>query len=78
MAHTNKVLKSFNLPGDHICVDLFRRPDGTFGYEEFRREPEDGRGWFAIGFHDHRRFRTAEDALNDARKVIAWLGDVAR
>ena len=23
------------------CVDLFRRPDGTFGYEEFRRDPED-------------------------------------
>ncbi|HEY2564091.1 MAG TPA: hypothetical protein VGI44_10300, partial [Acidimicrobiales bacterium] len=23
------------------CVDIFSRPDGTFGFEEFRRDPED-------------------------------------
>ena len=23
------------------CVDVFSRPDGTFGFEEFRRDPED-------------------------------------
>jgi hypothetical protein len=23
------------------CVDFFSRPDGTFGFEEFRRDPED-------------------------------------
>jgi len=26
------------------CVDVFARPDGTFGFEEFRRDPED-MGW---------------------------------
>jgi hypothetical protein len=23
------------------CVDLFQRPDGTWGFEEFRRDVED-------------------------------------
>ncbi len=23
------------------CVDIFKRPEGTFGFEEFRRDPED-------------------------------------
>ena len=30
-----------NLEHDR-CVDLFSRPDDTFGFEEFRRDPEDG------------------------------------
>ncbi len=24
------------------CVDLFSRPDGSYGFEEFRRDVEDG------------------------------------
>ncbi len=27
------------------CVDLFRRPDGSFGFEEFRRDVEDAGNW---------------------------------
>ena len=27
------------------CVDLFSRPDGSFGFEEFRRDPEDRGEW---------------------------------
>ena len=29
-----------NLEHDR-CVDLFRRPDGSYGFEEFRRDVED-------------------------------------
>jgi hypothetical protein len=35
------VLASIETGDGHRCVDLFRRLDGTFGYEEFRRDPED-------------------------------------
>jgi len=43
-----RVIASFNNPaGDH-CVDIFVRDDGTFGFEEYRRDPEDMRGWFPL------------------------------
>jgi hypothetical protein len=30
------------------CVDLFRRPDGSFGFELFRRDVEDEGRWTPI------------------------------
>jgi len=39
---SNKVLASLeNSYGDY-CVDIFTRPDGSFGFEEHRRDPEEG------------------------------------
>lgn len=75
MSHKNKVIHSINLPGDHVCVDVFMRPDGGFGFDEFRRDPEDVRGWFSIGHHGGDRFDSAEAALAAARRRIAWLED---
>lgn len=69
----NTVLHSVNLSGDVICVDVFRRPDGTYGFEEFRRDPEDGRGWFAIGHHDHHIFTTEAQACQAACDTVGWL-----
>lgn len=73
MAHKNKVVRSINLAGEHVCVDIFIRPDGSFGFDEFRREPEDTRGWFSIGHYGDREFATAEAALFAARKTVQWL-----
>lgn len=75
MAHLNKVIRSINLPGETICVDLFERPDGSFGFDEFRRDPEDGRGWFSIGHHGAARFGSFDEALNAARTAVHWLDD---
>lgn len=75
MAHANKVIHSINLPGDNICVDVFRRPDGTFGFDEFRRDPEDYRGWYSIGHHGAADFDTADAALGAAKAKVAWLED---
>lgn len=75
MAHLNKVIRSINLPGETICVDLFERPDGSFGFDEFRRDPEDGRGWFSIGHHGAARFDSFDEALNAARAAVHWLDD---
>ncbi|WP_425074170.1 hypothetical protein [Sagittula sp. S175] len=76
MAHENTVLRSINLPGEAICVDIFRRPDGSFGFDEFRRDPEDGRGWYSIGFHGTQRFDTEAEALAAARTAVHWLADL--
>jgi hypothetical protein len=73
MAHANTVLRSINDQGADRCVDLFRRPDGSVGFEEFRRDVEDARGWFPIGGHSHRVFATEAQALAAARTAVAWL-----
>lgn len=74
MAHVNKVLRSMNDPGAARCVDIYRRPDGTIGFEEFRRDVEDGRGWFPIGGHSNRVFTGEAEALAAALAAVAWLG----
>ena len=55
------------------CVDLFRRPDGTHGFEEVRRDVEDARGWFPIGGHAARSFGDEAAALEAALAAVPWL-----
>ena len=73
MAEKNLVLQSINSEDESRCVDVFQRPDGTYGFEEFRRDREDGRGWFAISMYSDKVFPTAEAALAEARLKITWL-----
>ncbi len=73
MAPVNKVTRSIETPDGGRCVDLFHRPGGSFGFEEYRRDPEDGSGWFPIGFHADSAFPTAAAALAEARQRVAWL-----
>ena len=77
MAHENKVLRCIETPDGGRCVDLFVRPDGTFGFEEYRRDSEDGRGWFPIGFHQDEVFLSEADALKAALLSVAWLKEFA-
>jgi len=68
-----KVLASLeNSAGDH-CVDIFARADGTFGFEEYRRDPEDVSGWFSLHRYSGQVFATAEDALAQAKSKVAWM-----
>ena len=76
MAHENKVLRSIETPDGGRCVDIFVRPDATYGFEEFRRDVEDGRGWFATGHHAYRVFETEQSALAAALSGVAWLRTV--
>jgi len=55
------------------CVDLFLRPDGTFGFEEFRRDPEDAGAWTPVQFYARQTFGSKEEALAAAKKAVAWL-----
>jgi len=75
MPGENRVLRSIETPDGGRCVDIFVRPDGSFGFEEYRREIEDGRGWFPIGFHAEKSFATEQETLNQALKAIPWLKD---
>lgn len=75
MAHINKVVRSINLDGEAICVDIFLRADGTYGFDDFRRDPEDGRGWYGIGPHGAASFGTFEQALAETKVKVHWLAD---
>jgi hypothetical protein len=69
-----------SLEGEHglRCVDIFRRPDGTFGYEEFRRDPEDQGAWTPVGFSAGLSFADATQARAAAARTVTWLGDGGR
>ena len=69
----NKVLQSINQEGELRCIDVFLRPDGTFGFEEYRRDPEDGRGWFPVGFYYEQFFESSADAVVAAKARVSWL-----
>jgi hypothetical protein len=78
MAHANRVLRSIETDDGGRCVDIFVRPDGTFGFEEYRRDVEDTRGWQPIGYHASKSFMDAEEAYAGALKTVAWLHDIVQ
>ena len=73
VAHANRVLRSIETGDGGRCVDVFVRPDGTFGFEEYRRDAEDARGWFPIGFHAGKVYPSEVDAFVAATQTVAWL-----
>ncbi len=62
-----RVLASPSTPAVDRCVDIFTRPDGTFGFEEFRRDPEDMGAWTPVAYYSERRFSTEADVLAASR-----------
>ena len=59
------------------CVDLFRRPDGTFGFEEFRRDVEDAGAWTPVAYYSGVAYASHEAALDAATAAVAWLAAIA-
>jgi hypothetical protein len=67
------VLTSLEDPQGQRCVDLFRRDDGSFGFREFRRDPEDGGGWTPTRDYSHLRYDSKDAALQAAAATLGWL-----
>ena len=67
-----KIVKRIESGTGDRAIEIFLRPDGSYGFEEFRFvQPENA--WIPIGpgtvpFHD-----SAETAEADARGRIDWL-----
>jgi hypothetical protein len=70
------VLASPSTPAVDRCVDIFRRADGTFGFEEFRRDPEDMGRWTPIAHFSGREFSTERETVSAARDAVPWLSSV--
>jgi hypothetical protein len=67
------VVASFENETHDRCVDLFRRPDGTFGFEEFRRDVEDRGAWTPVAFYSGGTYPTHDAARAAGIKVVPWL-----
>lgn len=78
MSERNLVLRSIESPDGRLCVDIFRRPDGQFGFAEFRRDPEDTSGWHPTGLGAVTPLASVDSALADACRRITWLANLLR
>ena len=67
------VLKSISNTENNLCVDIFQRDDGSFGFEEYRRDVESNEGWFKTGFYENYKFKTQEEAYFKAKEYVDWL-----
>ena len=67
------VLQSIETPTGDYCVDIFTREDGSFGYEEFRRDIEDQGRWTGINYYSQLSFGTQDEAISSARDNVAWF-----
>jgi hypothetical protein len=67
------VYLSIENPEQDRCVDLFSRPDGSHGFEEFRCDPEDLGRWTPVHYFADATYDTARAALQAALELVAWL-----
>jgi hypothetical protein len=57
------------------CVDLFLRPDGSYGFEEFRRDAEDRGEWTPVWYYSGLTFPSQAAALAAAARSVMWLAE---
>jgi hypothetical protein len=72
------VLSSIETFEGDRCVDIFQREDGSFGFDEFRRDPETKTGWFRTGHFEKDVFAVREDALAEAKRRVIWLDEALK
>jgi hypothetical protein len=72
---TTRVIRSLHNDEVDRCVDIVKHADGTFGFKEFRRDPEDRGGWTLVSYNPRRIYSTEEEATTAANAAVAWLRD---
>jgi hypothetical protein len=71
------VLASIENAEGNRCVDLFMRSDRSYGFEEFRRDPEDAGAWTPIRYYSGASYASKEEAAAAATRSIAWLAEAS-
>jgi hypothetical protein len=72
---TSHVIRSLHNNEVDRCVDILRHEDGTFGFKEFRRDPEDRGGWTLVSYNPRKVYSTEDQAIAAARAAVVWLRD---
>jgi hypothetical protein len=60
-------------PQHDRCVNIFTRPEGSFGFEEFRRDAEDAGAWTPVSYFCSLRYASKGEALAGAARRVGWL-----
>jgi hypothetical protein len=67
------VLVSFEAADGVQCVDIFKRDDGTFGFEQYRGEFDSSSRWQSLNRYSQLSFVSGEQALSVAKQRVSWL-----
>ncbi len=70
------VIVSYQTADASRCVDIFSRPNETYGFEEFRRDPEDMGVWTPVSYHSGREYPTEGGATDAALQTVPWLSSL--
>jgi hypothetical protein len=73
----SSVIAALHNDDAHRCVKIIKGPDGTFGFQEFRRDPEDAGGWTLVRENPPGTYATQVQAVAAAKDEVAWLGEMA-
>ena len=68
-----RILSSIETSDGGRCVDLFIRPNGSYGFEVYRLDPETLTNWFPIGNYMNITYLSKKAALQAAANVAPWL-----
>ena len=69
------VLDSLEDASGQFCIDFFHRPDGSYGFEAFRRAAEDQGLWEPLSHYSILQFTELRDCLHEAINRFEWLAD---
>jgi hypothetical protein len=70
------VFVSVENPEHDRCVDIFSRPDGSYGFEEFRRDVEDNGQWTPVQYYSGVSYVSAAGMLDTAQRCVPWLANI--
>jgi hypothetical protein len=68
------VFVSVENPEHDRCVDIFSRPDGSYGFEEFRRDVEDNGQWTPVQYYSGVSYVSAAGMLDTRATLCAMAG----
>ena len=71
----SKVVATLHSSDGNRGVKIVKRPDGTFGCDEYRRDPEDAGSWTFVKNAAQAIYATQDEAATAAR--AGWLRDMA-
>lgn len=54
------------------CIDIIQPQDGSYRFQEWRREPEDTSGWFLMLDSLPKTFISEAEAITVAKKTVTW------
>ena len=73
MAKDTRVVDSFENDERNRCVDIVLRQGGCYGFQEWRREPEDPGNWSLMCDDGGVAFASEQEAIAAARVRVVWF-----